>query len=112
MTVGEIMKIGEEIGKEYVDEIAHKMVKSMIHARKCQLERKLRDNQYKDRHKQMKSTLDILMTLENKGQSEAAYNALFNETRNNLIVSFRKSAEDVSLNLSNAEYFGFTGRLR
>ena len=112
MTVGEIMKTGEDIGKEYVDEIAHKMVLTMIEKRKEQIQRRLLDESYKDSHKRMKITLATLTTLMETRQPEAAYNALFNETRNNLIANFRRAAEITNTNLTNAEYFHFTGRLR
>lgn len=112
MTVGEIMNIGENIGKEYVDEIAHKMVMAMIMKRKEQIQRRLHDESYKDSHKKMKMMRATLTTLFETRQPEAVYNALFNETRNDLIAHFRKLADKTNTNLINAEYFDFTGRLR
>ena len=108
MTVGEVMMIGENAGKKYVDEIAEQIVKDMIAARISVYKRHLHDTSYKDSHKKIRKNISIL----EKAETREFYKVLVNETRNRLINHFRQVAENMHTNLINAEYFGYTGRLR
>lgn len=108
MTVGEIMMIGENVGKKHVDEIAEQIVKDMIAARMAVYKRRLHEADYKSFHKGIREKISIL----EKAESMDFYKVLVNETRNRMINYFRQVADNTNIDLSNAEYFGFTGRLR
>lgn len=108
MTVGEIMMVGENIGKKYVDEISSQMVKEMIAGRLGELKEKLEDTRYSSSHKQIREKISIL----EKAEGTEFHQALVNENRNRLMNHFRNAAENMNTDLNNAEYFGYSGRLR
>ena len=108
MTIGEVMMIGVKAGQKYVDEIAEQMVKNLIDARISVCKKRLHDASYKNSHKNLRNKISILEKAENMD----FYKVLVDKTRNRLIVQFKQTANDVNLELINAEYFGFTGRLK
>ena len=108
MTVGETMLIGENVGKKYVDEIAEQIVKDMIAARISVYKKRLHDASYKNFQKGIREKISIL----EKAETMEFYKVLVNETRNRLINDFRKAADNANTDYLNAEYFGFSGRLR
>jgi len=108
MTVGEIMMIGENIGKKYADEIASQIVKEMIAGHVAELKKKIEDDRYSRSHKQIREKITIL----EKAEGTEFYQALVKETRNRLMNHFRNEAENMKTDLNNAEYFGYSGRLR
>ena len=108
MTVGEVMMVGEYVGKKYVDEITEQIVKNMIAEKISNYRKRLHGASYKNYQKSIREKISIL----EKAESMDFYKVLVNETRNRLINQFRKVADNMHTDLNNAEYFGFTGRLR
>ena len=108
MTIGEVMMIGVKVGEKYVDEMAEQMVKNLIDARLSVCKRRLHDARYKDSHKKIRDKVSIL----EKAETMDFYKVLVDKTRNGLIDHFKQTANNVDLDLINAEYFGFTGRLK
>lgn len=108
MTTGEIWRAGEESVEKYADNISRELLDGLIGLRKKDIRRRLTDDGYRDSWDRMKRTLDVL----EKAESMPFYDNILKQTKERLLKDMRQVAESANISLTNAEYFGFSGRLR
>ena len=109
MTIGEIHKVGQHIGQNYIPVIAEKMVQTFINNRKIKVKEYLSEQNLPK--EEMKKYNNVLKNLE-QAENLEYYKVLVNTVQESLYKSFESIADETNIKLINAEYFGFTGRLR
>lgn len=108
MTLAEIKKIGSNLCKKDAERIASEMLVALINKRKEELQKRIdTENIGKKKLSQLKNTLEALNAPTDK---EYFRNIVLRSARK-IQCFYGELSDSILVDLINAEYFGFTGRI-
>jgi translation elongation factor EF-G len=108
MTLAELKNITKQVCESHVEQMAKSILDILMANRIKEIQSILSTDKNKEREGKLQMKIDVLQ----QPYNQKFYQQLLEETKNDLMQTLLSKTENASVNLINAEYFGFNGRLR
>ena len=108
MTLAELKNITKQVCESHVEQMAKSILDILMANRIKEIQSILSTDKNKERESKLRMKIDVLQ----QPYNQKFYQQLLEETKNDLMQTLLSKTENANVNLINAEYFGFNGRLR
>ena len=108
MTLAGLKNITKQVCESHVEQMAKSILDILMANRIKEIQSILSTDKNKEREGKLQMKIDVLQ----QPYNQKFYQQLLEETKNDLMQTLLSKSENASVNLINAEYFGFNGRLR
>ena len=108
MTLAELKNITKQVCESHVEQMAKSILDILMANRIKEIQSILSTDKNNELEGKLRMKIDVLQ----QPYNQKFYQQLLEETKTDLMQTLLSKTENASVNLINAEYFGFNGRLR